>query len=265
MEKSTRIVTIMTDFGTANGYAASVKGVIKSLAPQTEVIDVTHQINPFNVREAAFTLLNYYNQFPKDTIHLVIVDPGVGSERLPVIIRTAHHYFVGPENGVFNFLLIREAYSIYEIQPEKVSSEPKSNTFHGRDLFGPVAAQLSNGKEAEHFGRKLDNRTALPNLYIRKRGEELEADCIAIDRFGNIITGISKHDLTKLKIGQIENIRIKGVNLSGISDYYSEHKEGEILALWNSLDFLEIAVYKGSAQQKLNFKSKTDKIILSYS
>ena len=106
-----RIVTFLSDFGTADGYVGSVKGVIKSLAPQTDIIDISHDIKPFNITGAAYTLLNYYQRFPKDTIHLVVVDPGVGSERRPVIIRTAHYFFIGPDNGIFQYIYSRKAYT----------------------------------------------------------------------------------------------------------------------------------------------------------
>ena len=257
-----RIVTFLSDFGTADGYVGSVKGVIKSLAPQTDIIDISHDIKPFNITGAAYTLLNYYQRFPKDTIHLVVVDPGVGSERRPVILRTAHYFFIGPDNGIFQYIYSRKAYTAYEIDLSKTTDSAGSHTFHGRDIFAPAAAQIAKGTLPHKLGNKLDNRTETPNLMYTKEGVELALNCISIDRFGNIITGFSKYDLARMKKDKIVSIRLKNFQTDAVNKFYAEKESGEILALWNSQDFLEIAVCRGSAENKFNFNSERDKIFI---
>ncbi|MGD9898448.1 MAG: S-adenosyl-l-methionine hydroxide adenosyltransferase family protein [Calditrichaceae bacterium] len=259
-----QLVTFLSDFGTLDGYAGSVKGVIKSLAPAAEIIDITHEIGAFDINAAAFTLLNFYSYYPKDTIHLAVVDPGVGGNRRALIIRTAHHTFVGPDNGIFKYILSREAYTAYEIDTDKISGGSESSTFHARDIFAPVVAKLLKGVSMSKLGRKLDNRTEMPHSFFAKVGGEIAVEPIAIDRFGNIITGFSKTDLFRIKKEKITSIKTKNFKTSEINRYYTEKEPGEILALWNSQNYLEIAVCRGNAREKLEFDPLKDKIFIKF-
>jgi len=254
------IITFLSDFGTRDGYAGSVKGVIKTLAPQAEIIDITHEIEPFSIHAAAFTLLNYYRQYPPETIHLLVVDPGVGSARKPVIVRTAHYYFVGPDNGLFQYLLSREAYTLYAIDPEKLPASSGSFTFHARDIFGPAAALLAAGTHPQEIARKIDNHTQIIGGIRKQKEQTYQVDCIAIDRFGNIVTALSRQALERLKGKKIKQIRVKGRTLNSLKQFYSQAETGGLLALWNSQDFLEIAVCCGSAQKLLDFSPQNDHI-----
>lgn len=257
-----QIVTFMSDFGTLDGYAGSVKGVIKLLAPRAEIIDITHEINAFDINAAAFTLLNFYSYYPKDTVHLAVVDPGVGGDRRALIIRTAHHTFVGPDNGIFKYILSREAYTAYEIDLRKVAGGAESSTFHARDIFAPVVAKLLKGVAMNKIGRKLDNRTEMPHAFYAKEGGEIAVEPMAVDRFGNIITGFSKADLFRIKKEKITSVKTKNFMTSEINKYYSEKEPGELLVLWNSQNYLEIAVCRGNAREKLKFNPVKDKIYL---
>ncbi len=252
------IITFLSDFGTRDGYAGSVKGVIKSMSPDTEIIDITHEIKPFDIRSAAFTLLNYFRQYPGGTIHLLVVDPGVGSERKPVIVRTAHYYFVGPDNGIFQYLLAREAYTLYAIDEEKLPPSARSSTFHARDVFGPAAALLAEGAHPEDIGVRIDNHTQIISGIRHKKDTIYEADCIAVDRFGNIISAFSRLDMDRLRGQNVKSVRIKNRTLNSLKQYYSQAEAGELLALWNSQDFLEVAVCQGSAGEELDFDPQKD-------
>jgi len=257
-----KIITLLTDFGTRDGYVGSVKGVIKSIAPDAEIIDISHDIVTYDIGEAAFTLNNYYDNFPRGTVHLAVVDPGVGSPRRAAIVKTARHFYVGPDNGIFHFIYSQEAYTSYEIDPSKLGAAQVSHTFHARDLFAPVAARLANGVPCERLGIKLDERTEIPRPYFRKAGSELEVDVITIDRFGNIISGFAQRDLERLKKKRVEYVKAKGFNTVEVNDYYSEKQPGELMALWNSRGFLEVAANRGSAAALLSFDKNKDKILI---
>ena len=258
-----KIITLLTDFGTKDGYMGSVKGVIKSVNPAAEIIDISHDIEPFDIKSAAFTLRNYYSHYPKDTVHMVIVDPGVGSERRPLIVQTAHQYFVGPDNGVFHFVFSKEAYTSYKIDLNKLKGFNVSYTFHARDVFGPVAAFLSKGVRCEKLGQKLDMHTELPHLSYKKIADNTyEAKAISIDRFGNIIVGFSKYDLERMNKMKIELIKIKDFESKELISYYSQKEPGQLTTLWNSHDFLEIALVNGNAAQKLGFNKNNDTIMI---
>lgn len=259
---SKKIITLLTDFGTRDGYTGSIKGVIKNYYPEAEIIDISHDIDPCDIKNAAYSLHNYYSYFPKDTIHLVVVDPGVGGARKPLIIRTAQHYFVGPDNGVFRFIFNREAYTAYEIIPDKVNNGRVSTTFHGRDVFAPAVGKILQDIAIEKIANRLDERTEIPNLFYTKEGENLVLEAVAIDRFGNIITGFSKKDLERLKKNIIDYIEVKIFSTDKINAYYHEKANGQLMALWNSMDFLEIAAVKDNAASILKFDKNNDTITI---
>jgi S-adenosylmethionine hydrolase len=261
-----RIVTLLTDFGTKDGYTGCLKGVLKSHYPEVDIIDISHDIDPFDIKEAAFSLHNYYSYFPKGTIHIAVVDPGVGSERRPLLIRTAQHFFIGPDNGIFRFIFNREAYTAFELDADEINTNKESQTFHGRDLFAPTAGKILNGLTCEQLGKRLDQRTEIPNLFFSKGpNNTLVLEAVATDRFGNIITGFSRRDLERMKKHKVDNIKVKDFSTSIINTYYAEKKEGELLALWNSMGFLEIAVANGNATKKLNFNKKKDSVVIKIS
>jgi len=251
----------MSDFGTKDGYVGSVKGVLLKNAPQAAIIDITHEIPPFDIKSAAYTLLNYYDSFPANTVHLIVVDPGVGGERKPVILKTMQYYFVGPENGVFDFILKREAYQAYEIKPELVNPEVPGFTFHGRDVFAPAAAMLAKGIAPQEIALPIDRL----NIYERQILERKENICLArivsIDHFGNIIFGLSKEDLKHWK-KSVKSVSFKNFKFNEISAYYAQKAAGEPLVLWNSKNMLEIAVREGSAAEFFKADLKENKAVV---
>lgn len=260
---SDQIVTLLTDFGTRDGYVGSVKGVIKSFYPKAEIIDVSHDIEPFDIRSAAFTLHNYYSFYPKDTIHLVVIDPGVGSVRRPLLVRTAQHYFIGPDNGVFQFIFSREAYTAYELNIQKINPQMSSSTFHARDVFAPAAGKILQGKSCEQIGKRLDERTEIPSVFYRKEEPgKLILEAVNIDRFGNIITGFSRRDLERMNKYAIDQVKVKDFTTNTLNSFYAEKNDGQIMALWNSMEFLEIAAVNASAAKMLNFDKGKDFITI---
>jgi len=262
---SRKIVTLLTDFGTKDGYVGSIKGTIKNLFAEVDIVDISHDINPFDIKEAAFVLHTYYASFPKETIHLVVVDPGVGGDRMPLLIRTAQHFFIGPDNGVFKFIFSREAYTAYKINVDDYILD-KGFTFHGRDIFAPAAAKILKGVAPEKMGLRLDDRTEIPTVYFTKESEgKYNLEAISIDRFGNIITGFSKRDMEKINETTINSIVIKNKTITEMNAYYSQNEQGDVIALWNSMGFLEIAVVSGNAQKTLNFDKYKDNILISIS
>ena len=245
-----KVITFLSDFGLTDGYVGSVKGAIFSNFPEARVIDITHEIEPFQIEEAAYTLMSYYAFYPKNTVHLTVVDPGVGGKRAPLIIKTSNYYFVGPDNGLFSYLFQKEAYTAYEINTE-IFDANISATFHGRDIFAPVAAKLARGVKPELLAHPFKNKPVDFAKHISENQREFEAKIISIDRFGNIITNFSAFEFEAQSKKQIKNIKINDFTLNSIKRTYSDVEVGEVLALWGSAGFLEISINKGNAAEHL--------------
>jgi len=255
-----KIITLLTDFGTKDGYVGAVKGVIKRINPQAEIVDVTHDIDSYDVLGAAFALNNFYKYFPKETIHLAVVDPGVGSVREPILIRTKDFFFIGPDNGIFSFIYQREDITdIIIISNKKYFLAEPSSTFHARDIFAPVTAYLSLGIKTDEFGSPAKECMKFILPQPQSEGKSLKGEIIHIDHFGNLITNIPADLLDKKKNVEIRvgKRRIKGISRSyfEIKETCSERSESKRLgALIGSSDFLELAVNQGSAQAFLKAK-----------
>jgi S-adenosyl-L-methionine hydrolase (adenosine-forming) len=251
-------ITLTTDFGTTDGYVSAMKGVIYSLNPEANIVDVSHHIQPRNIGQAAFVLSTIHSYFPSYTVHLVVVDPGVGSNRRAVILKTPKAHFVAPDNGVLSYIL--DAYQsqpLPDSQRVKLSPElkayaitrseywrkPVSNTFHGRDIFAPVAARLSLGLMASSLGDEIDTLTTfvIPRPY-RQNGVII-GQILHIDGFGNLITNLQESSLQTT--GQSTTMIIGDQSIRGISRTYSEGSGP--LALFGSSGYLEIAVAGGNA------------------
>jgi len=248
--KQRPIITFLSDFGTRDGYAGAVKGVLKIYSDEIEVIDITHEIESFNIKQAAFTILNYYNQYPKGTVHLAVVDPEVGSERKVLIIQTENYHLVGPDNGIFNYLMQRDTFKIYKVDPDSIYDHQQGATFHARDIFAPVAARLALGERPEHIGIPMDTINAADHRkpITAKDLRQIEVDVIGYDKFGNIIFDYSKFDLHSVMNHRVNTVRFKNFESNQIYDYYSQVAKKSPIFLWNSLGFLELAIFKGSAR-----------------
>ncbi len=248
------LITLTTDFGTRDPYVAQMKGVLLSeAAADVRIVDLSHELQVFDVHEAALFLRASAARFPPDTIHLVVVDPGVGSSRRPLVARSQGQVFVGPDNGVFGYVLDRSP-EVYEIDPLLVSCQGLSSTFHGRDLFAPAAAMLANGCELDALGRTAETfqRMVFPLVEIQR--EILIGRVVHIDRFGNLVTNVPRSTLDAFLADQPREavvIQIADCEVHGILEYYGQGKTGELLALVGSSDLLEIAVREASAAARL--------------
>lgn len=254
------IVTLTTDFGLTDAYIAAMKGVILGINPEAKLVDICHTVRPQNVAQAAFILSTTYRYFPQGTIHLAVVDPGVGTQRQAIILRTPHAYFVAPDNGVLSYVFqqygdVKGGQETMELPPELEAvaitrpefwRTPVSATFHGRDIFAPIAARLSLGHAPEEFGEKVPSLTVLPLVHPHMVSKDVMVGHILhIDNFGNIITNITSEDLPRHDI----TIEIGSHVISGLSRTYGEG-EG-LLALIGSSGYLEIALKDGSASAHL--------------
>jgi hypothetical protein len=243
-----RLITLTTDFGTRDGFVAQMKGVILGINPRARLIDVTHDIEPFSALEGALVLKGISPHFPSGTIHIAVVDPGVGSKRRGIVLRSEEQTYVGPDNGLFSLIMSgAEAYIMREIQnPGHMLPEPHP-TFHGRDIFASTAAHLSAGKPFEEVGPLVHDPIMLSIPPVKENAEGLEGCVIYVDRFGNLTSNIDKARLNKI----VGTVRVGNVTIQGLSRFFGEVPEGEVMAMINSFGLLEIAVNKGNATKVL--------------
>jgi len=249
------VITLLTDFGTEDYYVASMKGVILSINPRCVLIDITHRVSPHDIREGAFILANAYSYFPKGTIHLSVVDPGVGGARKPLLLVTQNYCFVGPDNGLFTMITQKESVKkIIALDKQKYYLSKVSTTFHGRDIFAPVAAHLSLGINPNAFGHKVDSLGWLgfEGPFIKEG--KLLGEILHVDTFGNLVSNIDEGKLFRFIQGRPFAIRAGKRSIHDLKKGYWEGKKGELIALLGSSGFLEISIREGSAQKALKMK-----------
>ena len=244
------IITLLTDFGLRDNFVGVVKGVILGINPQARIVDISHGITPGDILQAAFLLESSYRYFPYGTIHLIIVDPGVGSGRKAIIVKTKNYYFVGPDNGVLAPSLEAEekVIKIISITNQRFYLKPTSSTFHGRDIFAPVAAYLSCGRNISEFGvsQKDYRHLEFPRPVIGKK--TLLGRIIYIDRFGNLVTNIPQ-DVFRRFVGKASfHIHLKNKIISQISKSYLDADKNKPLAIFGSSGNLEISISCGNAK-----------------
>ncbi|MDI6704069.1 MAG: SAM-dependent chlorinase/fluorinase [bacterium] len=250
-----RIITLITDFGLKDNYVGVMKGVIVQISPKTRIIDITHGLTKHDVLEASYILKCSYKYFPKQTIHLVVVDPGVGSSRQGIIVESKDgYYFVSPDNGVLSYI---SPSKIIRIEDERFFLHPVSNTFHGRDIFSPVAAHIANGTSILEFGPEIKEMVKLQEIVPDVSPKAIVGEVIYIDHFGNLITNIAKEGFPWENV----TIEVKGSRIKRISQSYAENQDRELLAIFGSGGHLEVSVNKGSAKDFLQAK-KGDKVIV---
>ena len=247
------VITLLTDFGTADYFVGAVKGAILSVNPAVVIADITHEIPPQDIEAAAFTLLAAYPTFPPETIHVAVVDPGVGSTRRPIIVRAGRSLFVGPDNGLFTYIYDREpSHQTFHVTAEKYFRPSPSTTFHGRDIFAPVAAALSKGVKPEAFGPLITDEVRLAT--------SLKPRIIHIDRFGNCITNITR-DLFDSSKQQTLLVKRKAIDI--FVNFYGAAPPNTLFAIWGSAGFLEISMNGKSAAKILGAK-RGDTITFSH-
>lgn len=246
------MITLLTDFGFSDSYVGVMKGVISSICPKAKVVDICHEVAPQSVEEAAFLLMTSYAYFPRGAIHCVVVDPGVGSARKIVLVHTRRYFFLAPDNGVLSWALSKEDVTdIYQVTNDRFFLKPVSRTFHGRDIFAPVAASLESGIQPEKFGKLVTHIHRISFPEVKLKPGALLGQVIYVDRFGNLITNIHESYVRKLKHkGAI--VGVKGKKAPVVFHSYSSVRQGALSALVGSTGFLEIAKNQGSAARSLN-------------
>lgn len=249
--KPSGLITLTTDFGTADGYVGAVKGSVLSINPAARIVDLSNEIPSYDILVGSFHLGTSFSYFPKGTIHLAVVDPGVGSARRPIVVTTKNHFFVGPDNGLFTLAALRERpTAIYELTEKRYFLDRVSSTFHGRDLFGPVAAHLSCGVPPNRFGKRRQWLKRLPDFSIRSRGTERTGQILFFDKFGNAFTNLHRETLVKNTIKWIVWRRKK----IPLYRTYSDIPKDRPGALFGSSGFLELAFREDSFQEQQGAK-----------
>jgi len=248
-------ISLLTDFGLDDNFVGVMKAVILKINPRAQILDICHAVSPQDIFGAAFLLSSAYAYFPRGTVHLVVVDPGVGSKRKGIIAKTRNYLFVAPDNGVLTLALQKERpLKIVEIGNSKYFLKPVSSSFHGRDIFAPVSAHLSCGEGINDFGRSLSSYQKLEFPKIKVNASSLTGKIIYIDHFGNLVSNIGKKEFFNfVKTGKFK-IAVKDKSIDRISGNYSQVRPLKPLALFDSFNFLEIAVNSHSAEKLLNAK-----------
>lgn len=256
------IITFTTDFGLRDPYQGAMKGVALSINPDARLVDITHLIEPCNILAGAFALDGAYSFYPRGTVHVGVVDPGVGGERNAVIIEAGGYFFVGPDNGLFSLITGRVGVDrVIKITNEGYFLNGVSSTFHGRDIFAPVAAHLSLGKDPSVFGVALSSEPVILTLPRPSTSDgRVTGEVIYIDSYGNAVTNIEKD---ALRGGEevFTAVEVNGYTIDGIRKTYASVEAGEITALMGSFNLLEIAVNAGRADDRLGIRVG-DRVIL---
>jgi S-adenosylmethionine hydrolase len=263
------VITLLTDFGTADYFIAAVKGVILSSNPNARIVDITHEIPPQDIEAAAFTLLAAYSSFPPGTIHVAVVDPGVGSARRPILIKVAEQFFIGPDNGIFSYVWDSCEHqglsaTIFHLTNAEYFRHPVSPTFHGRDVFAAVAVALSLGSKPKDMGTSISEIVGLQPLRpFSSPDGRIKGRIIHIDRFGNCITNITDEDLTAEMIAAGAKLTVKGKSVKTFRQYFAEESisHEKLFGIWGSAGFLEIAATNDSAARLLKAR-RGDAVII---
>jgi S-adenosyl-L-methionine hydrolase (adenosine-forming) len=241
------IITLTTDFGLSDPFVGIMKGVILAITPNAQLVDISHDVPSYDIAEATFMVESMYRYFPDGTVHIVVIDPGVGSARRPLAAAAQGHLFVAPDNGVLSTVLETEA---YHIQNDRLFLNPVSQTFHGRDIFAPVAAQLAAGTPIESVGPRIRDFVRKPLPVPRREGGKIVGSVLRIDKFGNVITNVRRSDFSPKF-----TIRIAGSTVERFCATFSDADPGQLVAIEGSTGYIEIALNQGSAAERLNVSS----------
>lgn len=245
------ILTLTTDFGLSDHYVGVMKGVILGICPDARIVDICHDVRPFEISEGAYLIAQSYRYFPKKTVHVVVVDPGVGTARRPILMEAAGQYFIAPDNGVLSMIYAREKHKIRLISSDKYFRKPVSRTFHGRDIFSPVAAHIATGVPAAQIGKPIAD-------YLRPAFQKPERTgkrtwvgrILKIDRFGNIVTNFHTSDFPNLEMRHFA-LAIGPRHIEVLVRNYAESSPGEVFVIEGSGGYLEVSINQGNAAKVL--------------
>jgi S-adenosyl-L-methionine hydrolase (adenosine-forming) len=247
------IITLTTDYGTNDHLVGVIKGVILSINPEVNIVDITHQVIAHDVLDGALTISQAYNYFPPKTIHLVVVDPGVGTQRRPIVVAGDQHYFVAPDNGVLSAIYDQsESLFAWHITSEHYFRQPVSNTFHGRDIFAPVAGWLSKNWQTASFGELIEDfvRFSIPKPKVN--GNNIKCVVLKLDNFGNLITNLKGEETPGLIAADAKfTIRAGNAEIKKLLPTFASGAAGEPFAIIGSGGYLELCVNKGNAARVL--------------
>ena len=260
------LITLLTDFGDRDYFVASMKGVILTINPHAIIVDLSHHVPRHSIENAAYLLKSCYRYFPEGTAHVAVVDPGVGTERRPLGIRTARYYFLGPDNGLFSYIFDEEnKVEVREIENQQIRLDSVGHTFDGRDLFAPAAAWLTSGQSFESLGRSIGQGRTFPIVKPRKEANGLVGVVIYVDHFGNLISNLTLKDVDAVR-SEVSSkglaLQIAGHRVNGLFTSYAEGSKVEPSALINSDGVVEVFIKEGNAALRLKVGSGTE-IILS--
>jgi len=246
------IITLTTDYGTADHLVAAMKGVILKINPDAHILDITHNVMPFDILDGALTIGQAYRYYPSKAIHVVVVDPGVGSQRRPILVSGDQHYFVAPDNGVLSMVYEREQkVAVRHVTSEHYFLNPISNTFHGRDIFAPVAAWLSKNWQTPSFGEEVTDYVRFSMPKPKTADNTVKGVVLKVDNFGNLITNLTAEDVPQLLAGNSFKITVGGKQITKLAHTYSQGAQNEPFALMGSGGFVEISVNRGNAARIL--------------
>jgi S-adenosylmethionine hydrolase len=258
-----KIITLTTDFGLKDPYAAEMKAAILSICPNAVIVDITHEVAKFNTRMGAYVLASAAPYFPKNSVHVAVVDPGVGTQRRPIVIQTSKGFFVGPDNGLLVLAAEKQGIMrVHELTNPRFMLPEVSNTFHGRDIFAPAASHLLNGVKPAEFGPEIREAVKPEFANVTRRNGMLVGEVLHVDGFGNIITNINEKEVAQSHVKGAVSVELTSYKLKlKLGKAYGEAEPRKPLALIGSHNFLEIALNQGNAAEK--FKTKPgDKIKL---
>ena len=256
------IITLTTDFGLNDHFVGTMKGVILSIEPEAEIIDICHSVQAFDVLDGALSISQAYSYFPSGTVHMVVVDPGLGTARRPIVVTSERHHFVAPDNGVLSLIYQREdRLSVRHVTGEHYFLQPVSQTFHGRDIFSPVAAYLAKGVDPMKFGDEVTDFVRFSAPKPKPANEHtLRGVVLKVDRFGNLITNITPQDAPMLFGANPSGFKIVlgSREITEIKESYAQGTPGEVFVILGSMGFLEIAANRGAAAQLLGVGKGTE-------
>ncbi len=247
------IITLTTDYGTRDHLVGTLKGVILKINPDAKIVDINHNVVPYDVLDGALSIGVAYRYFPPRTIHLVVVDPGVGTQRRPLLVSGEQHYFIAPDNGVLSMVYEKEpTISVRHITADHYFLNPISNTFHGRDIFAPVAAWLSKTGQTASFGDEVSDyvRFSLPKPKASEN--TVKGVVLRVDNFGNLVTNLTPESVPQLMVaGRKLRVLVAGKEIHQLAQTYAQGTPGEPFAILGSSGFLEISVNRGNAARLL--------------
>jgi S-adenosyl-L-methionine hydrolase (adenosine-forming) len=246
------IITLTTDFGTSDHLVGSMKGVILNINPAARIVDLNHSVVPYDILDGALSLANSYKFFPPRTVHVIIVDPGVGTERRPILVTGEKHFFVAPDNGVLSMIYEREPCTVRHITAEHYFLNPISPTFHGRDIFAPTAAWLSKTYQTEAFGEAITDFVRFTMPKAKTTGQAVKGVVLRVDAFGNLMTNLTAEDLPGGALGEgAIKLAVNGKPVVKFARTFASGNPAEPIAMLGSAGYIEIAVNRGSAARTL--------------